>query len=65
MLLLLVGIVSPVYLALLASALSTGQVEVRGLVWALVVPSLVVGGAKCSRFANALVHLGFCQIDQQ
>ena len=44
MLLVLVGIVSPVYLALVASALSTGQIEVTGLVWALVVPSLVVGG---------------------
>jgi signal transduction histidine kinase len=43
-LLVLVGIVSPVYLALVASALSTGQVEVTGFVWALVVPSLVVGG---------------------
>jgi signal transduction histidine kinase len=43
-LLVLVGIVSPVYLAVTASALSTGQVEVTGLVWALVVPSLVVGG---------------------
>jgi signal transduction histidine kinase len=42
--LLLVGIVSPVYLALVASALSTGQVGATGLVWALVVPSLVVGG---------------------
>ena len=44
MVLLLVGIVSPVYLALFASALSTGQVEVTGLVWALIVPSFVVGG---------------------
>ena len=44
MLLVLVGIVSPVYLAVVASALSTGQVEVTGLVWAFVVPSLVVGG---------------------
>jgi signal transduction histidine kinase len=44
LLLVLVGIVSPVYLALFASALSAGQVEVTGLVWAFVVPSLVVGG---------------------
>jgi signal transduction histidine kinase len=44
LLLVLVGIVSPVYLALVASALSTGQVEVTGLVWALVVPSFVFGG---------------------
>jgi signal transduction histidine kinase len=44
LLLVLVGIVSPVYLALFVSALSTGQVEVTGLVWGLVVPSLVVGG---------------------
>jgi signal transduction histidine kinase len=44
LLLVLVGIVSPVYLAITASALSTGQVEVTGLVWALAVPSLVVGG---------------------
>ena len=44
LLLVLVAIVSPLYLALLASALSTWQVEVTGLVWALVVPSLVVGG---------------------
>jgi signal transduction histidine kinase len=44
LLLVLVGIVSPVYLALVASALSTGHVDVTGLVWAMVVPSLVVGG---------------------
>jgi signal transduction histidine kinase len=44
LLLVLVGIVSPVYLALFASELSTGRLEVTGLVWALVVPSLVVGG---------------------
>jgi signal transduction histidine kinase len=44
LLLVLVGIVSPVYLALFASAVATGQLEVTGLVWALVVPSLVVGG---------------------
>jgi signal transduction histidine kinase len=44
LLLVLVGIVSPVYVALVASALSTGPVEVTGLVWALVVPSLVAGG---------------------
>jgi signal transduction histidine kinase len=44
LLLVLVGIVSPVYLAVFASALSTGQVEVTGLIWAFVVPSLVVGG---------------------
>ena len=44
LLLILVAIVSPVYLALIASALSTGEVQVTGLVWALVVPSLVVGG---------------------
>jgi signal transduction histidine kinase len=44
LLLVLVGRVSPVYLALFASELSSGQVEVTGLVWVLVVPSLVVGG---------------------
>ena len=44
MLLVLVGIVSPVYLALFASELSAGQVEVTELIYALVVPSLVVGG---------------------
>jgi signal transduction histidine kinase len=44
LLLVLVGVVSPVYLALFASALNTGQVEVTGLVWGLVVPSLVAGG---------------------
>jgi signal transduction histidine kinase len=44
LLLVVVGIVSPVYLALFASAVSTGQLDVTGLVWALVVPSLVVGG---------------------
>jgi signal transduction histidine kinase len=44
LLLVLVGIVSPVYLALFASVLSTGQVEVAGLIWGLVAPSLVVGG---------------------
>jgi signal transduction histidine kinase len=44
LLLTLVAIVSPVYLALLASSLSTGQVEVTGIAWALVVPSLVIGG---------------------
>jgi signal transduction histidine kinase len=44
LLLVLVGVVSPVYLALFASELSTGQVEVAELVYALVTPSLVVGG---------------------
>jgi signal transduction histidine kinase len=44
LLLVLVGIVTPVYLALFASVLSTGQVEVAGLIWGLVAPSLVVGG---------------------
>jgi len=44
LLLVLVGIVTPVYLALFASVLSTGEVEVAGLIWGLVAPSLVVGG---------------------
>jgi signal transduction histidine kinase len=44
LLLALVGIVSPIYLAIVALRLSTDEVEVAGLVWVLVVPSLVVGG---------------------
>jgi signal transduction histidine kinase len=44
LLLVLVGIVSPVYLAIFVSDLSTGYIGVAGLIWALVVPSLVVGG---------------------
>jgi signal transduction histidine kinase len=44
LLLLLVGIVSPVYVALVAQALMSGRVEVAGLSFALVTPSLVVGG---------------------
>jgi signal transduction histidine kinase len=44
LLLSLVGIVSAVYLAVAAWALSTGQAEVTGVVYALVAPSFVVGG---------------------
>ena len=44
MLLVLVGIVSPLYVAITALALNSGQVELTGLIWAVVVPSFVVGG---------------------
>jgi signal transduction histidine kinase len=44
LLLVLVGIVSLVYLALIASDLSTGQLRVTELIYVLVTPSLVVGG---------------------
>jgi signal transduction histidine kinase len=44
LLLVLVGIVSPLYVAITALALNSGQVELTGLIWAVVVPSFVVGG---------------------
>jgi signal transduction histidine kinase len=44
LLLALVGIVTPVYVVLFASDLTTSEFQVAGLLWALVVPSLVVGG---------------------
>ena len=44
LLLLLVGIASPVYLALFASDLSSGQVALTKLIYTLVTPSLVAGG---------------------
>ena len=44
LLLVLVGIVSPVYLAVFVSELSAEQVEVAELTYALVTPSLVIGG---------------------
>jgi signal transduction histidine kinase len=44
LLLILAGIVSLVYLALLASELVAGPVELTGLVYAIVTPSMLIGG---------------------
>jgi signal transduction histidine kinase len=43
-LLVLVGLVSPVYVAVVAADLSTGHIDLPGLIYAVVAPSLVVGG---------------------
>ena len=44
MLLLLVGIMSPAYLALFLVELSSGRADLPGLIYGLVAPALVVGG---------------------